>query len=163
MEHIGQKPTESDEFGNNRWYTILRKMSMKGTPEEIISGTEGKFPEKPITEDSTLPTVQECIGKEGYEIVTSYFENPFGIESNITIDSQMKISADIHPFESEKSKAKLQWTKSFEKIKMMNHLKEHTATGTNTISNLPLAPYYPPAVLPPYLCLISKDEYGRKP
>ncbi|EIE79586.1 hypothetical protein RO3G_04291 [Rhizopus delemar RA 99-880] len=57
--------------------------------------------------------------------------------------------------------AKLQWKRSFEKIKMINHMRKYT--DVDTISKLPLAPYYPPAFIPPYLALFSKDEYGRKP
>ncbi|KAI9253220.1 hypothetical protein BY458DRAFT_521986 [Sporodiniella umbellata] len=57
----------------------------------------------------------------------------------------------------------MQWTASFEKAKPINHMRLHTAIGTDMISKLSLAPYYPPAVLPPYLSLLLKDERGRKP
>jgi hypothetical protein len=64
------------------------------------------------------------------------------------------------------SKAKLQWTKSFEKLKIVNSLNLHqrrSSTAYYTTTKQPLAPYYPAAFTPAYLSLMCRDEHGRKP
>lgn len=65
------------------------------------------------------------------------------------------------------SKAKLQWAKTFEKIKVVNTIGHQNSQRKNsvaphTITRQPLAPYYPAAFTPGYLSLLCRDEHGRK-
>ncbi|KAG1511951.1 hypothetical protein G6F47_007715 [Rhizopus delemar] len=144
IEYLAQKTAEidDDDPSNTRWHTILRKMSIIGTPESINSGT--RETKDVIVEDTTLPAVQEFIERNTNDEISC-------IENSIETNREMSFETD----------AKLQWKRSFEKIKMINHMRKYT--DVDTISKLPLAPYYPPAFIPPYLALFSKDEYGRKP
>ncbi|KAI9261025.1 hypothetical protein EDC94DRAFT_610604 [Helicostylum pulchrum] len=68
------------------------------------------------------------------------------------------------------NKAKLQWAKTFEKIKVVNSIghqqsiqQRRNSVAPHTITKQPLAPYYPAAFTPGYLSLLCRDEHGRKP
>ncbi|KAI8981744.1 hypothetical protein BDF20DRAFT_911999 [Mycotypha africana] len=63
------------------------------------------------------------------------------------------------------NKAKLQWSRTFEKIKVVNsfgHHRRRSSVAPHLLSKQPLAPYYPSAFIPGYLSLMCKDEHGRK-
>ncbi|KAG2212699.1 hypothetical protein INT47_000676, partial [Mucor saturninus] len=67
------------------------------------------------------------------------------------------------------NKAKLQWAKTFEKIKVVNTINQlqqnsqrKNSVAPHTITRQPLAPYYPAAFTPGYLSLLCRDEHGRK-
>ncbi|KAG2237483.1 hypothetical protein INT48_005516 [Thamnidium elegans] len=130
----------------------------------------------------------------------SYFENPFDTDTASTDDtvfvqpttdnSNKKIVHPLMKIETEKNhhgilasnsmrndsaqgannKAKLQWAKTFEKIKVVNSIGHHQSSqqrrnsiAPHTITKQPLAPYYPAAFTPGYLSLLCRDEHGRKP
>lgn len=73
--------------------------------------------------------------------------------------------------QGQNNKAKLQWAKTVEKLKVVNsigHYPHHSQHRRNsiaphTITKQPLAPYYPAAFTPAYLHLMCRDEHGRKP
>jgi len=64
------------------------------------------------------------------------------------------------------NKAKMQWAKTFEKIKVVNSLggnnQRRSSSAHYTTTRQPLAPYYPSAFTPGYLSLMCRDEHGRK-
>jgi hypothetical protein len=79
IEYLAQRTTEidDDDPSSTRWHTILRKMSIKGTPESINSGT--RETKDVIVEDTTLPAVQEFIERNTNDEI-SCIEN--SIETN---------------------------------------------------------------------------------
>lgn len=162
IEYLAQKTAEidDDDPSNTRWHTILRKMSIIGTPESINSGT--RETKDVIVEDTTLPAVQEFIERNTNDEI-SCIENSIETNREMSFETgkSRRLSISVLVYFLLKIDAKLQWKRSFEKIKMINHMRKYT--DVDTISKLPLAPYYPPAFIPPYLALFSKDEYGRKP
>ncbi|KAI8381067.1 uncharacterized protein BYT42DRAFT_604106 [Radiomyces spectabilis] len=70
------------------------------------------------------------------------------------------------PSEVVNPKARAQWGRSIEKIRVLNSLSQVTSKPANThaqYSKIPLAPWYTPALAAPlYMAIVSEDEHDRK-
>ncbi|SAL97159.1 hypothetical protein [Absidia glauca] len=92
-----------------------------------------------------------------------------------------KVSPDIQPNHSlqpggkshgdvdhqDDRKARAQWGKSIEKIRIMNSFvnahQRRSSIAPHMWTKYPLAPYYPSAFAVPHIAYFSRDEHGRRP
>ncbi|RCH83478.1 Phospholipase D1, partial [Rhizopus stolonifer] len=144
-------------------------------------------------EDDTLPNLEEIVQDGTMErppCTHNYFENPFDSDADTVYLHEEENNKSVHPLstitdDSRKpkdhkayvapsmievpaklQKQKVEWVKTFDKIKLANSLggptRRRSSTVYYTTTRQPLAPYYPSAFTPGYLSLLCRDEHGRK-